>query len=552
MVQPAFDPWWQPQQVELANADDRLASYPPAPPPMMTANPQLSELPSLSPQPLARPLPPQPVPANYFAPWQGPAPEVEPLPPAPVWEQAPVTFAPEPKQEKSQPAPASGGVGALNKEIAASQADYLEKQSQRAAVAQQQAEDAEAYGRSVGIQAAATNAELARQAADMDALNVRAEAETGKALNDYRTEAKRVSSMSVDPTRVLPKGVFATILGTIGAALGGAGQALTGRNSFMETVNGAIDRDIDAQKANIANAREGVAQKGQLYGLMRQKFGDERQAKLATRDTYLLSVDRWLGGLEAKAKTEQAKNQFRDLRIQVEQERDKDAITFAKEKKHEIVSAAAAQNAALWKAQERIDKLSGEAQDRELKREELDVKRGDGQGGQKDLMGRYSAAAGGVLQRPEQAQKFDEQAKAFDFAAKELKSIQDDAKKIGLADKLKPWDSNRVTDVRARANALIPVITQAFGAGTPGEAEGKRALESMLGDPASLTGPDSVERISTFMGTLERGKNAMSSSLGVVPAKKVVENGKERIVLTGEQAKKSTSSSSHGFKADAK
>lgn len=73
-------------------------------------------------------------------------------------------------------------------------------------------------------------------------------------------------------------------LGVIGLILGALGGGATGgRNMAVEAANKFIDRDIEIQKANIANKHRAAEAAGSLYAQNLQRFKDQGAADLATR-----------------------------------------------------------------------------------------------------------------------------------------------------------------------------------------------------------------------------------------------------------------------------
>lgn len=71
---------------------------------------------------------------------------------------------------------------------------------------------------------------------------------------------------------------------TIALALGGFMQGFKGGpNVAMDQMNKLIDRDIDEQKEAIAQGRAKVEDTKSLYGLMRDKFSSDEQARVSAR-----------------------------------------------------------------------------------------------------------------------------------------------------------------------------------------------------------------------------------------------------------------------------
>lgn len=113
------------------------------------------------------------------------------------------------------------------------------------------------------------------------------------ALDKYEADARRLqaeaSNMKVDPNRAgWDDGEL------IGAAIAGIFGAWSGHNKggggMMSMVNDRIARDIDAQKANIANKQKGADAASNLFSKKLQQFGDADAADLATRNQMLEEV----------------------------------------------------------------------------------------------------------------------------------------------------------------------------------------------------------------------------------------------------------------------
>ena len=109
------------------------------------------------------------------------------------------------------------------------------------------------------------------------------------ASDDYRRAITDFESKTVDPAKWYhDRGTGGTIAAAIAMGLGAFGSSLTGGpNAALEIIQGAIRDDIDAQKQNIATAGRGLEAQHGLLADMRQRFGDERDAELATEAALL-------------------------------------------------------------------------------------------------------------------------------------------------------------------------------------------------------------------------------------------------------------------------
>ena len=120
------------------------------------------------------------------------------------------------------------------------------------------------------------------------------------------TAASEVGSRQLDPGRMYAKGETRNrTAAAIGLVLGGLADAITGGEAGLTTalgiINTAIDRDIEAQRGNVAIAQQGLAAKQSLLDDMRRTFGDQQAAEEATRATMLEGVERQIQALRLNA-----------------------------------------------------------------------------------------------------------------------------------------------------------------------------------------------------------------------------------------------------------
>lgn len=91
-------------------------------------------------------------------------------------------------------------------------------------------------------------------------------------------------SKQLDPNHYWDsKSTGSKIAGGLGMILGGLGQGSTGHNYAMETINNAINRDMEAQQ----NSQGQVLN---LYKMNQQAYQDDNQANLATQNQMLAGV----------------------------------------------------------------------------------------------------------------------------------------------------------------------------------------------------------------------------------------------------------------------
>lgn len=104
------------------------------------------------------------------------------------------------------------------------------------------------------------------------------------AIKDLDAATTAVANMRVDPKQFWAKADTADkIIMGVSLFLGAFGAANDGVNRVVPIITGAIDRDIAAQKVNIANAQEGVNKKSNALTQLRSVFKDERMAEEAAK-----------------------------------------------------------------------------------------------------------------------------------------------------------------------------------------------------------------------------------------------------------------------------
>lgn len=265
-------PWSQPP------APDPAA--PGAAPPVPVAAPPVDPMlamapPEAPPAPLPQIEPPLAAPPLAAAPVPAPAAPLSPLPdlgPQPV----PITELPSVGDRREQ--------DALNQKALTDQAGFSEdvtrsNQDKATYIAQRRKEMADA-----DVAAARQHVED-RKAAD---------AITQVKMDAVIADATRIANTKIDPTGGLSGG--RQIAGVLGAIIGGLVQGRTGssRNAGMDALNDVINRGIDAQKADLANQREGVNLRQNVLAQEFAKHGDMYRAEEAVRLAALQHADDYL------------------------------------------------------------------------------------------------------------------------------------------------------------------------------------------------------------------------------------------------------------------
>lgn len=104
------------------------------------------------------------------------------------------------------------------------------------------------------------------------------EAKSGAMIQDYLDS-------NIRPPGIYDGNLGQNILAGISIAMGSIGGSLLGTNQnvALDIINKAIDRDIDAQKANLGKKRDAINMLGVQYEAARRAGMDETQAKLTSK-----------------------------------------------------------------------------------------------------------------------------------------------------------------------------------------------------------------------------------------------------------------------------
>lgn len=103
-----------------------------------------------------------------------------------------------------------------------------------------------------------------------------------------------------------------------------------GTNTAMQIIDDEINRNIDAQKTNIANARSALDKRENLYARNLAVFGDKERAVLATKMQYLDQVSALADAKRVEAKSTEAEAGYHELRKSIYDQRAAHADDFAK------------------------------------------------------------------------------------------------------------------------------------------------------------------------------------------------------------------------------
>jgi len=139
-----------------------------------------------------------------------------------------------------------------------------------------------------------------------------------------KKDYEELMNLKVNPNRLFENATTGQkVLAGIGILLSGIGSGLTGQqNGAMQVVNRLIDNDIAMQQAEINKRKESMDYRLNLYGLMREKTGDDMAAMLATKNYILEDSQRKIEMLGAQFGGPKAQANAKILigKIQMEQE----------------------------------------------------------------------------------------------------------------------------------------------------------------------------------------------------------------------------------------
>jgi hypothetical protein len=123
----------------------------------------------------------------------------------------------------------------------------------------------------------------------------------------------------------------AKLFAILGVALGGYAAAMKGGpNTALEAYEKELDRELEAQRANIASRGQKLADQRGLLGVMKENFGDQRQAEAAAKIAYMKRADLDIQALAAQSQSPEIQARANELRAGLQEKLGALGITFAK------------------------------------------------------------------------------------------------------------------------------------------------------------------------------------------------------------------------------
>jgi hypothetical protein len=202
---------------------------------------------------------------------------------------------------------------------------------------------AEEAQREEAVQAIERSRSIAKESEIADQAAIIQERERqGRAQDAQRRIAE--AEQEIADTNVQPftdRSTGSKIVAALAIGLGQFGSALTGGpNAALEVVNEQIDRDIALQREALGRRADRVAGMRTAYGVMLDRFGDERTAEAATRAVMLGKAEQDAARMAAVAQDEVSRRQLETARaeLQAEGARQRAAAEIAAQPTTEIVS----------------------------------------------------------------------------------------------------------------------------------------------------------------------------------------------------------------------
>lgn len=201
------------------------------------------------------------------------------------------TLQPKGGAARPSPTPSGGGAGGIPGMDPRDLAEAKAQETQGFQQKQQALTDEQAATSAAAQQQADLLKQKAVGEADLMKQQVQMAADHKKALTDQMTAYQRAvdeyGRTGIDPNRYWANASTGQkVLAGIGLLFGALGAGHDGVNKSVGIINQAIDRDIDAQKENLAvKGRTAEMRKG-ILGAMFAQFQDEDQALQATGEAY--------------------------------------------------------------------------------------------------------------------------------------------------------------------------------------------------------------------------------------------------------------------------
>jgi hypothetical protein len=268
--------------------------------------------------------------------------QVQPPVPPPPPQAAEGDAPPDPRLQRSPQDALDAELGAQNKRFqgqlgAASDAQRKAYDLQKTAIGQ--SADVQRQNAQAETQYLNDYAQKARELADDAQTNENfRQAELSKGEQEIRGILSDFRSRKVDPNRLYSRQRKVEIGNMIGGAFGALAAAKLGvsGNAYADTarqnlqsLQTAIDRDIDTQREEIARLGRIAGDKQNGLAMMRARFGDERQAEAALRIAQIDDIQNKFKAKLAQNKIPGVDAQQNELMAGLEERKAAEAMKFA-------------------------------------------------------------------------------------------------------------------------------------------------------------------------------------------------------------------------------
>lgn len=264
---------------------------------------------------------------------------------------------------------------------------------------------------------------------------------------------------------------FALALSGIGDAIAARGGATTNNlNRTLQIVNDAIDRDIQEQLRQIDAEGRAITEEGRMLGELRQMYRDDAtfraMARAAMQDVFAAKAQEIAAKASSDTARATASTMATQMRMLSEQGRAQGLAASADE----------ARKALRENADARFGVEIGVAMPKP-------VGKGKDEKATPGVVGLVQIAPEATSEDRKKAQEIVSKNNSLLSTIRELKGM---AKQGGTLDQTKR------AHVQQLLNRFIGQNSQAFGSGTPQEAEAKRAMDAMADPTAVVTWKDAV------------------------------------------------------------
>ncbi len=330
-------------------------------------------------------------------------------------------------------------------------------------------------------QQALTQAHLDKQAAFADALAKR-QLDPMRVLRDQDTGTKFMSIMAA----------------VLGGALQGMGKASS--NPALDQMNRLVDTEMKRQQAELSNAKDVYAMKDNLYGQLRQSFGDDQLARNQFKVGMLESAKDKFNQQLAQTKDPQIQAQLQTFTAKLDEEIARENAAFAEHAQSQAQAAAAARaNALRAQAKEERDYQIRVAE-LGLKSRGLDIEEGKakattGKGGEL-WVPTGPDGQGFVSQGKEEAAKEREAIQAAQELKSSIARIKELRAQIGMTGRAVgnagdisglPLQSKEYREIQSLGGELLTQFNASKHLG-PYDKNNEALIKSIVGNPTSIFG----------------------------------------------------------------